>query len=236
MTLEEDFEKATLVVRGIAGKLDSADLLFFYARFKQAKEGPNKTPKPRFFDFQGKQKWQAWTEMGETSSNDAMKQYIDKLDGVHGEDWREEEAPQEGAGWVRVSSLQSGEVELKDAEKILLDWVKEGNVKKTAEILESRDFDGDLNALDDEDGMAPLHWAADRGNADVIKILLNKGAKVDLRDSEGQTALHFAASCGHEDVIKILLNSGAEKDACDNDGLKPLDAVDGKSGIRELLQ
>ena len=50
--LEPEFEKAADYVRQIAGKLDGTDLLHFYARFKQAKDGPNKSPKPGFFDFQ----------------------------------------------------------------------------------------------------------------------------------------------------------------------------------------
>ena len=47
--LREEFEDAAAYLRGIAGKLDSKDLLYFYARFKQSNEGPCNVPKPGLF-------------------------------------------------------------------------------------------------------------------------------------------------------------------------------------------
>ena len=71
--LKLNFEQAAAYLRGIAGKLDSVSLLFFYARFKQANEGPCNAPKPGFFDFQGKQKWAAWKDLGDLSREQAMQ-------------------------------------------------------------------------------------------------------------------------------------------------------------------
>ncbi len=71
--LAEDFEKAAAYLRGIAGKLDSSDLLYLYARFKQAHEGPCNVPKPGFFDFSGKQKWAAWKDLLDLSREKAME-------------------------------------------------------------------------------------------------------------------------------------------------------------------
>ena len=71
--LKINFDQAAAYLRGIAGKLDSTSLLFFYARFKQANEGPCNVPKPGFFDFQGKQKWSAWKDLGDLSREEAMQ-------------------------------------------------------------------------------------------------------------------------------------------------------------------
>ena len=71
--IKEQFEKAASFLRGIAGKLDSQDLLYFYARFKQANEGPCNIPKPGFFSFEGKQKWSAWKELGDLDRLSAME-------------------------------------------------------------------------------------------------------------------------------------------------------------------
>jgi len=71
--IKEQFEKAASFLRGIAGKLDSQDLLYFYARFKQANEGPCNVPKPGFFSFEGKQKWSAWKELGDLDRLSAMQ-------------------------------------------------------------------------------------------------------------------------------------------------------------------
>lgn len=31
----------------------------------------------------------------------------------------------------------------------------------------------------------PLHWAADKGNADIVKLLSEKGAQVNFTDENG---------------------------------------------------
>ncbi len=71
--IKEQFEKAASFLRGIAGKLDSRDLLYFYAHFKQANEGPCNVPKPGFFNFEAKQKWSAWKELGDLDRLAAMQ-------------------------------------------------------------------------------------------------------------------------------------------------------------------
>ncbi|KAL8177469.1 UNVERIFIED_CONTAM: acyl-CoA binding domain-containing protein 6 [Gekko kuhli] len=38
--------------------------------------GSCNTPKPGFFDFEGKQKWEAWKALGDTSPEQAMREYI----------------------------------------------------------------------------------------------------------------------------------------------------------------
>jgi len=62
-----------------------------------------------------------------------------------------------------------------------------------------------------------LSFAADRGQADVVRLLLAKGAKVDLEDAYyHQTALGWASSPAqtrkpdHAQVVKLLLEKGAK--------------------------
>lgn len=50
--------------------------LKLYSLFKQASVGPNTTTKPGAFDIVGKYKWQAWSNLGDMSKEQAMKEYM----------------------------------------------------------------------------------------------------------------------------------------------------------------
>jgi len=58
-------------------------------------------------------------------------------------------------------------------------------------------------------GQTALMWAAAEGNADAIKILVEKGADVQTRSSGGWTALLFAVREGRIPAVKTLLAAGA---------------------------
>lgn len=47
----------------------------------------------------------------------------------------------------------------------------------------------------DQDGRAPLHWAAYKGFADAVRLLLVLDARYTLADKEGCTPLHWAVRC-----------------------------------------
>ncbi|XP_033104319.1 enoyl-CoA delta isomerase 2, mitochondrial-like isoform X2 [Anneissia japonica] len=51
--------------------------LEMYALFKQATVGACNTSKPGAFDFVGKAKWQAWTNLGSLSQEEAKQKYVD---------------------------------------------------------------------------------------------------------------------------------------------------------------
>lgn len=94
----------------------------------------------------------------------------------------------------------------------------------------------DLSSRDSQ-GYAPLHVAARRGRADVIKHLLDKGVSIDLRASNGgYTPLHLAAMMGRGDAVKLLIESGADVNAESAAGRTSLDLWgDQGKDIRTLL-
>lgn len=228
---ETEFERAAQYLRGIAGTLDSKDLLYFYARFKFITVGPNTTPKPGFFDFQGKQKWQAWSDLDQDLTRDeAMLEYVERLEDIDPE-WSSKD-PADEKSWNMVSRMANEEEEIEDDDKTVFDWVKEGNLEQVKSMVLAKN---DHVAAKDSEGMGLLHWSADRGWNELIEILLEHGADVNLQDNDGQTPLHYAASCGHLKVVNALLQgNGVDTDALDRDGLKPADvASDDK--IKEAL-
>lgn len=75
-SLPELFEKAAEHLQGLVQVASREQLLYLYARYKQVKVGNCNTPKPSFFDFEGKQKWEAWKALGDSSPSQAMQEYI----------------------------------------------------------------------------------------------------------------------------------------------------------------
>jgi uncharacterized protein len=68
----------------------------------------------------------------------------------------------------------------------------------------------DVNAPEG-DGMTALHWAAERGDAELTSILIYGGANVGAVTRIGQyTPLHIAARTGNAAVIKALLAGNAD--------------------------
>ncbi|KAF1082379.1 MAG: hypothetical protein GQF41_1100 [Candidatus Rifleibacterium amylolyticum] len=73
---------------------------------------------------------------------------------------------------------------------------------------------GDVN-LRNHDGMTPLHIAAAHGSANMLKLLIQAGAKIDARITDGSSALFFC----QPGLIPDLLELGADIDLKNNDGL-----------------
>jgi ankyrin repeat protein len=64
----------------------------------------------------------------------------------------------------------------------------------------------------DNDGRTPLFVAAQRGHAQVVKLLLTVGnAEVNKPKNDGRTPLYAAAELGKTGVVKLLLRGGADK-------------------------
>ena len=81
----------------------------------------------------------------------------------------------------------------------------------------------DVNAAQG-DGMSALHWAADRGDAELTAMLVYAGANPGAVTRIGQyTPLHLAARSGNVEAVKTLLGAGAAVDArTSTTGVTPL--------------
>ncbi len=81
----------------------------------------------------------------------------------------------------------------------------------------------DVNAAQG-DGMSALHWAADRGDAELTAMLVYAGANPGAVTRIGQyTPLHLASRSGNVEAVKTLLGAGAAVDArTSTTGVTPL--------------
>ncbi|MGD8977973.1 MAG: acyl-CoA-binding protein [Gammaproteobacteria bacterium] len=77
--LKAQFEQAAKDVKGLSNRPSDDDMLSLYALYKQATDGDVSGKKPGMFDFVAKAKFEAWEELAGTSSEDAMKAYIEKV-------------------------------------------------------------------------------------------------------------------------------------------------------------
>ena len=59
-----------------------------------------------------------------------------------------------------------------------------------------------------------LHWAAEKGHVDVVKVLIRNGADMNaVTDYDMNTALHYAVTNKYVDVVKVLIQNGIDVNA-----------------------
>jgi ankyrin repeat protein len=98
-----------------------------------------------------------------------------------------------GIGWAKGQTLNRTQAEHLEAVKMCLD----------AGV--------DVNAVN-SNGWTALHGAANRGDDDIVKFLVEKGGRLDVKDTEGRTPLTFAegvfltviAPTRHDSTIALI--------------------------------
>ncbi|XP_073034485.1 LOW QUALITY PROTEIN: probable protein S-acyltransferase 23 [Primulina eburnea] len=94
-------------------------------------------------------------------------------------------------------------------------------------------YHADFN-VPDNDGRSPLHWAACRGYADTIRLLLFRDAFQGKQDKEGCTPLHWAALRGNVEACSVLVHAGTKEELMvkDKAGNTPLELASDKGHLQ----
>lgn len=64
-----------------------------------------------------------------------------------------------------------------------------------------------------QNGLSPIHMAAQGDHMDCVRQLLQYNAEIDDITLDHLTPLHVAAHCGHHRMVKVLLDKGAKANA-----------------------
>ena len=99
---------------------------------------------------------------------------------------------------------------------------KEELLEVARALLSRNDVLRYINAKDDN-SLTPLHSASYNGHTEVVNLLIEKGADINVKDtSRGATPLHYASENGHTEVVNLLIEKGADIHVKDNSGNTPV--------------
>lgn len=79
-----------------------------------------------------------------------------------------------------------------------------------AKVKSFLDANPNLVNAKDQNGQTPLHWAANKGHIQIVKMLVSLGAKINLKDNTGWTPIEYAEEMQRKDVVKFLKQKGAQ--------------------------
>ena len=114
----------------------------------------------------------------------------------------------------------------------LIDLVKNNDVDQVIAIIDQYD----VNETNDY-GYTALHYAADNGNLEILKLLINNKALIDIQSNDGSTPLMLSVIRQHEETCKKLLENGANPNLKDEFGYTSLHraALNNDLNIMKLL-
>ncbi|MBN8829005.1 MAG: ankyrin repeat domain-containing protein [Sphingobacteriia bacterium] len=113
------------------------------------------------------------------------------------------------------------ECKLHDEQFIRENYVYGRNKDYTPNLIKLLIDNGfNVNQLTNHSECSPLHLTINY--LEVVKLLLEKGANINIQDKYGDTPIHAAAALGNIEIIKFLYENGAKVNATNYDNETPL--------------
>jgi ankyrin repeat protein len=73
-----------------------------------------------------------------------------------------------------------------------------------------------LECQADSQGLFPLHYAVKKGHIEIVKLLVGRGANVEILDTKRNfSPLIWAVRRGHKDIVEYLFECGVDLTVCD---------------------
>ncbi len=102
---------------------------------------------------------------------------------------------------------EKSSIQKEDATKSLVQAAEDGNLEQVKKFIAQG---ADVNASEGDKPWTPLLAAACAGQTQVVKLLLENGAKVDAVDANRFTPLLYAMWCDDEEAVRLLISHGAD--------------------------
>jgi ankyrin repeat protein len=111
----------------------------------------------------------------------------------------------------------------------------------TVAIAQALDAGAKVDLLDtrtNPNGRRALNWAAYNNRGPAVRLLIARGASIDLTNLTGFTPVHHAAEAGAIETLKILIAAGADLAIPNARGALPLDTAraQGHAEAAQLLE
>ena len=119
-------------------------------------------------------------------------------------------------------------VNFKNKKNQLVNAVNHQDVGQVKALLSGPDAQGLVNSRIEGSGIALLREAAlitSVAGTEIVKLLIEAGAEVNLGDSYNMTPLMMAALNGNKGTVLVLLQKGADVNAVDKSGQSALNYV-----------
>ena len=107
----------------------------------------------------------------------------------------------------------------------------------TVAIAQALDAGARIDSLDtrrNPNGRRALNWAAFNNRGPALRLLIARGASLNLTNNTGFTPVHHAAEAGAADALAILIEAGADITIANNQGLLPVDTARGRNHAQAI--
>ena len=106
-----------------------------------------------------------------------------------------------------------------EEKKLLLNKLIDENIKGAAlvrvfvgEAKEMSKFaKANVNAIDKKNGVTAMWMASQNGHTEIVRLLLEYGADVNIKAKNGKTSLRIAKQKGNTQIIELLEKAGAKE-------------------------
>ena len=103
---------------------------------------------------------------------------------------------------------QLRKINVKKRKTDFINAAKNGDLS-TVEVILKEGID--INIRDQKNGYSALHWAAEKGQKKIVRLLIEKGANLNAKTKNNLTPLNLADNNFENEISELLINNGASE-------------------------